>query len=158
MTWFIVLRSYHDYDGGSDTPLGITDDEEKAKATVAEWERRKARSIEVHKEFRAFQAAWDDANPRPPHANIASQPKLPHEGIPKKKMSTQQLADREAAKRAHEEKLATAHLPYKTWSEKRFEAGVEFMKRYTAQEIEDVGDHGYTHIHDDFSYEPIEVL
>lgn len=158
MTWFAVFRSYHDYDASSNTPLGITDDEEKAKAVVAEWERRKARSIEVHKEFRAFQAAWDDMNPQPPHSNIASHPKLPHEGIPKKKMTAQQLADREAAKQAHEEKLATAHLPYKTWSEARCVASEEFMRRYTKEEREDVGDHGYTHIHDDFSYELIKVL
>ena len=154
---YVVYRCYYDYDSGSHTNLGYCFDEEAAQRAVAAWEVRKARSEEVKKQVRAWQSAWDDQNPRPAFTDTPRL-RLPHEGIPKKKMTEQQLKDRVAAQAAHQKLLAETVNPYREWSERRYAECAAWLKAtFTEQELEDTVD-GMTSINDEFGYEPLQEL
>lgn len=155
---YIVSRNYSDYGGCSSSPIGYTLDEATAKAEVAKWEARKARSVEVRKACSLFRQKWELDNPRPSFGNVPTQPKLPHEGIAKRNMTPEQLADRERAKAAHQLARIEATRPFQEWSE-RF--GSEFdtwiRATFNEQEIKDTCN-GISSIEEDFEYEQLNEL
>lgn len=153
---FVVYRCYYDYDGGSHTNLGYALDPETAQRTVDQWERRKARSVEVFQAARNWLGAWDKQNPAPKFG--PELPKIPHAKVPKKKLTAVQLEERTRAEAAHKVAREKDSQSYSAWAQRRWHEYELYLKtEFTEQELTD-SSNGRCAINDDFAYEELQEL